>query len=37
MIDRNGYLPVHNKIYSHRSGRATSPEHRQQPQPPYLQ
>ena len=38
MIDRNGYLPVHNKIYSHpqRAGRRRL-EHRQQPQPPHLQ
>ena len=38
MIDRNGYLPVHNKIYSHpqRPGDVVL-EHRQQPQPPHLQ
>jgi len=34
MIDTNGYLPVHNKIYRTRRSRATSPGTPQQPQPP---
>ena len=38
MIDRNGYLPVHNKIYSHpQTPRRCGLEHRQLPQPPHLQ